>query len=153
MKKQFPHPGKMTGNLFCLTLCLALGAWPLKALAEAAPAPALTIDLTAIVTALLGLLSAIVTAYLAPWLKAKLGAEKYHNTMTTIRVIAQAAEQIFKGPGRGDEKLAYVKDELEKRGITYDQSLIEAAVYELGQVLTGTQTPPEACWEGEDERT
>lgn len=111
-------------------LCLAL-----PALAETAQAPAATIDVTDIVTALLGLLASIVTAYLAPWLKAKLGAARYENALSVTNTLVNAAEQIFKGAGRGQEKLEYVRSELQKRGITYDQAKLEAAVFKLGDVI------------------
>lgn len=114
-------------------LCLCLVALP--ALAETAQTPAATIDVTDIVTALLGLLASIVTAYLAPWLKAKLGAARYENALSVTNTLVNAAEQIFKGAGRGQEKLEYVRSELQKRGITYDQAKLEAAVFKLGDVI------------------
>ena len=114
-------------------LCLCLVALP--ALAETTQAPAATIDVTDIVTALLGLLASIVTAYLAPWLKAKLGAARYENALSVTNTLVNAAEQIFKGAGRGQEKLEYVRSELQKRGITYDQAKLEAAVFKLGDVI------------------
>ena len=114
-------------------LCLCLVALP--ALAETAQTPAATIDVTEFVTALLGLLASIVTAYLAPWLKAKLGAARYENALSVTNTLVNAAEQIFKGAGRGQEKLEYVRSELQKRGITYDQAKLEAAVFKLGDVI------------------
>ena len=114
-------------------LCLCLVALPV--LAETAQAPAATIDVTDIVTALLGLLASIVTAYLAPWLKAKLGAARYENALSVTNTLVNAAEQIFKGAGRGQEKLEYVRSELQKRGITYDQAKLEAAVFNLRHVV------------------
>ena len=115
----------------CLHLCLVT----LPALAETAQAPGASIDVTDIVTALLGLLASIVTAYLAPWLKAKLGAARYENALSVTNTLVNAAEQIFKGAGRGQEKLEYVRSELQKRGITYDQAKLEAAVFKLGDVI------------------
>lgn len=114
-------------------LCLCLVALP--ALAETAQTPAATIDVTEFVTALLGLLASIVTAYLAPWLKAKLGAARYENALSVTNTLVNAAEQIFKGAGRGQEKLDYVKKELNKRGITYDEAKLEAAVFNLRDVV------------------
>ena len=114
-------------------LCLCLVALPV--LAETAQAPVATIDVTDIVTALLGLLASIVTAYLAPWLKAKLGAARYENARSVTNTLVNAAEQIFKGAGRGQEKLDYVKKELNKRGITYDEAKLEAAVFNLRDVV------------------
>lgn len=47
----------------------------------------------------------------------------------------KAAEQIYRGSGRGEEKKAYVLNWLAEHGITLDEeridALIEAAVYEL----------------------
>ena len=122
----------MKRRIFALlaALCLAL-----PALAETAQTPVATIDVTDIVTALLGLLASIVTAYLAPWLKAKLGAARYENALSVTNTLVNAAEQIFKGAGRGQEKLDYVKKELNKRGITYDEAKLEAAVFNLRDVV------------------
>ena len=114
-------------------LCLCLVALP--ALAETAQTPVAAIDVTDFVTALLGLLASIVTAYLAPWLKAKLGAARYENALSVTNTFVNAAEQIFKGAGRGQEKLDYVKKELNKRGITYDEAKLEAAVFNLRDVV------------------
>lgn len=118
-----------------IALYIALAcATAMPALAENAAAPVYT-DITAIVTALIGLLGAVITALLAPYLKAKLGAQRYQSAVDVARTLVKAAEQIYLGPGRGQEKLEYVKTELQKRGITYDAAQIEAAVYELGQTL------------------
>ena len=122
--------------LAALSLCLAVSA-----LADTGDASAgAVIDLTSVAAALLGLLATLLTAYVLPWLKAKLGAEQYNNTMSIIRILVKAAEKIFTGPGRGGEKLDYVKRELEKRGMTYDESKVEAAVWELGGAVWGTVT-------------
>lgn len=116
--------------VYIVMICAAA----MPALAESAAAPVYT-DITAIATALIGLLGAVITALLAPYLKAKLGAQRYQSAVDVARTLVKAAEQIYLGPGRGQEKLEYVKTELQKRGITYDAAQIEAAVYELGQTL------------------
>ena len=122
--------------LAALSLCLAVSVLADTGAANAEAA----IDLTGVAAALLGLLATLLTAYVLPWLKAKLGAEQYNNTMSIIRILVKAAEKIFTGPGRGGEKLDYVKRELEKRGLTYDESKVEAAVWELGGAVWGTVT-------------
>ena len=64
-----------------------------------------------------------------------------------VRVAVSAAEQLYKGSGRGDEKKAFVLDWLKKRHIAVDEAkldaMIEAAVYWLnhsfltaGELLT-----------------
>ena len=54
-----------------------------------------------------------------------------------MKIAVSAAEQIFKGSGRGEEKKQYVIAWLKERGFTVDENeldaLIEAAVYELNQ--------------------
>ena len=122
--------------LAALSLCLAVSVLADTGAANAEAA----IDLTGVAAALLGLLATLLTAYVLPWLKAKLGAEQYNNTMSIIRILVKAAEKIFTGPGRGGEKLDYVKREMEKRGMTYDESKVEAAVWELGGAVWGTVT-------------
>lgn len=55
--------------------------------------------------------------------------------MAITNTLVEAAEQIFTGAGRGQEKLEYVRSELQKRGITYDQAKLESAVFNLGNVI------------------
>lgn len=124
--------------LLTLAMCFAApaAAEAVAVLAEGAgQAPVAAIDVTGIATALMSLLGAIITAYIVPWLKAKLGAERYESALSVTRTLVEAAEQIFSGPGRGQEKLEYVKGELAKRGVSYDQAKIEAAVWGLGSLL------------------
>lgn len=91
-------------------------------------------DLTKIVVALIGLLGTVVTAFLAPYLKAKMDTEKIQQLGDFARRFVLAAEQLI-GPGKGDEKKAQVQDWLKEKG--YDVSLdevdsaIEAAVKEM----------------------
>ena len=55
--------------------------------------------------------------------------------MAITNTLVEAAEQIFTGAGCGQEKLEYVRSELQKRGITYDQAKLESAVFNLGNVI------------------
>jgi hypothetical protein len=84
------------------------------------------VDITAIIEAVIALLVSIATVFLVPWLKEK-------RLWETAKVGVLAAEQIFKGDGRGPEKLAYVKDWLKTRGYDVDTdrvlNVIEALVY------------------------
>jgi len=91
-------------------------------------------DFTAIIQALLGLCATAITVYVIPWVKSKTTENQRAAIMTIIRMLVEAAEQLFPtvdGVSHGGEKLAYVKRELEKRGITIDLQAIEAMVYEL----------------------
>ena len=112
-----------------LVFCLC--AFAEGALAEGTAAPvAPIVDLTGIVTALLGLLATVITAYVVPWVKVKIGEERYRMAVTITQTLVSAAEQLY-GAGRGPEKLQYVKAELAKRGFNIDTAAIEAAVREL----------------------
>ena len=55
-------------------------------------------DLTKIIVALIGLLGTIVTAFLAPYLKAKLDVEKQQKLGELAKRFVLAAEQLI-GPG------------------------------------------------------
>lgn len=101
----------------------------------------MNIDLTGIATAVLGLLATIVTAYVVPWIKGKIGEANYKMAQSMILVLVESAEQRF-GPGAGKEKLEYVKRELERRGMTVDVDEIEAAVYNLGRALVAGEAVP-----------
>lgn len=98
------------------------------------------IDLTVIVEAVLTLCIAAVSAFVIPWLKRKVSAEKLAEVSEWVQIAVTAAEQIYNGPGCGAEKKAYVLKFLNDRGYTVDmdtiENLIEAAVYELPEKLT-----------------
>lgn len=55
--------------------------------------------------------------------------------MGWVKIAVAAAEQLYKGSDRGEEKKAYVLDWLNKQGITIDtdklDAMIEAAVHEI----------------------
>ena len=90
-----------------------------------------TIDLTPIIEALIGLLAALITYRLLPWLKAKLSAQQMESLHMATRTLVYAAEQIY-GSKTGEVKLAWVEGQLEKRGFRADREAIEAYVKELG---------------------
>ena len=98
------------------------------------------IDLTTIMEAVITLIVAVVSAFVIPWLKRKISAEKLAEISEWVQIAVTAAEQIYNGPGRGEEKKAYVLKFLTDKGYTVDmaaiENLIEAAVYELPGKLT-----------------
>ena len=93
------------------------------------------IDITDIVVAILGVLSAIITTVVVPWIKSKTNDQQQQQILGWVRLAVQAAEMIYKGPGRGQEKKAYVEAWLAERGIVADYDkldlMIESAVFEL----------------------
>lgn len=88
-------------------------------------------DLTPLLEAIIGLVIMICARYFVPWLKSKLGQQKYNVTIEIVRMLVMAAEQLYKGSGRGEAKLQFVEAELAARGYKIDRAAIEAMVKEL----------------------
>lgn len=107
------------------------------------------IDLTPILQALIGLLAALITAKVIPWIKSRTNARQLENIATAARIAVLAAEQIY-GSGLGDAKLQYATEALEKMGFSADFDLvresIEAAVH-------GLNTNPWAVPAAEEDKT
>lgn len=97
----------------------------------------MNIDLTPIVEAIIALLAAIITAYALPWLKAKLGSEKFKQLSNWVAVAVKAAEEIFAYSEAGAEKKAYVTQFISELGLCTDgdslDKLIESEVYKLSE--------------------
>lgn len=93
------------------------------------------IDLTPVFNAVIALAAALATAFLIPWIRSKTTAEQRDELLIWVDIAVAAAEQIFTGSGRGDEKKEYVLKFLEERGFKVDfetlNMLIELAVKEL----------------------
>lgn len=100
----------------------------------------MTIDLTDIIVSVIALLTALVTTFLVPWLKTKLDANKWAKLVDIAGIAVNAAEQLFKGSGRGDEKLTYVLNYLNSQGYDVNdetiRNVIEDAVFKIGEAAT-----------------
>lgn len=105
------------------------------------------IDLTPIMEAIIALVTAVITAFLIPWLKGKIDADKLEKIKLWVTVAVEAAEQLYKGSGRGEEKKAYVVQFLQEKGFTLDpdslDKLIEAAVFNLPEYIGLIETEGE----------
>ena len=88
----------------------------------------MNINLTPIIEAIIGLLAALVTYRLIPWIKARTTVAQQEQLETAVRIAVFAAEQIY-GAGRGSEKLDYAIEYLHDKGFDVDRQQIEAAVY------------------------
>lgn len=93
------------------------------------------IDLTDIIQAVIALIVALITYKVIPWIKSKTTESQQAVLMATVRTLVYAAEQLY-GAGKGDEKLAYVKQKLEEKGFDVDIDAIEAAVKEITIEIT-----------------
>ena len=93
------------------------------------------IDLTPIANSIIALIAALISAFLIPYIKSKISAEKYAEVQEWVTVAVRAAEMIYTGTGRGAEKKQYVRDFLADKGYTLDidsiENLIESAVLDL----------------------
>ena len=95
------------------------------------------VDLTQISVAVLSLMLSLVSAFLIPYIKEKVTAEQFATIKLWVKVAVQAAEMLYAGSGRGEEKKKYVVEFLNSKGFTLNteeiDNLIEAAVLELKQ--------------------
>ena len=94
----------------------------------------MTFDVTQIAVALIALLSAIVTGFLIPWLKSKIGInnDKLSDNQRAILKLAietavKAAEQLYYSE-QGQEKKQYVLNILKEQGFDIDSDILDAAI-------------------------
>lgn len=97
------------------------------------------IDLTDVVSAIITLILAVITTFLIPYLKTKIEANKFEKIKSWVKVAVEAAEMIYVGTGRGEEKKEYVMSFLQSKGLAVDmdsiENMIEAAVLELNKAV------------------
>lgn len=98
------------------------------------------IDLTDIIKILVTLMSAVITAFVVPWLKKKISKEDMTVLLELVRIAVYAAEQLFPSE-QGKDKLQYVLDFLVSKGYDVDdkaiRNAIEAEVLALHRALVG----------------
>ncbi|MGN0448002.1 MAG: phage holin, LLH family [Acutalibacteraceae bacterium] len=92
-------------------------------------------DLTPILNVILTLLSAIITAFIIPYLKKRLSAEKLEQLSYWTKIAVEAAEQLY-GSKTGKQKKEYVVSFLLSKGFVLDidevNAVIESEVRKLG---------------------
>lgn len=98
------------------------------------------VDLTNFALAGITLIIAIVAAFVIPYIKSKTTAEQFATIKLWVTVAVNAAEQLFTGSGRGEEKKNFVLSFLQSKGFTIDlesiDALIESAVLDLNKSVT-----------------
>lgn len=89
-------------------------------------------------TAVIALLSAVITSILVPYIKSRTTLQRQENIAFWVSVAVNAAEQVFAGSGLGEKKKEYVVEFLDGKGIKISaeqlDALIEAAVFELNSL-------------------
>lgn len=92
-------------------------------------------DLTELILAILTVVFTAISTFLIPYIKRKTTAAQYAEIQQWVKIAVDAAEMIYKGTGRGQEKKEYVLSFLNSKGYTLDtesiENMIEAAVLEL----------------------
>ena len=95
-------------------------------------------DITPIVQAIIAFIGAIITCVLIPWIRSKTTKEQQEEIKQWVKIAVAAAEQIFVGQGRGEEKKQWVLEFLSKYNLKVDldaiDAMIEAAVWELNNM-------------------
>ncbi len=86
------------------------------------------IDITTIVNAVIALIAAIISAFVIPWIRSKTTAQQREDLVAWVKIAVSAAEQIFKGDKRGEEKKQYVLDFLKKNGFSVNEDAVNAAI-------------------------
>jgi hypothetical protein len=92
--------------------------------------PAVAIDLTPLLQAVLSLAVSLITAFLIPWIRAKYSYEQRQRIVAAYQTVVYAAEQMF-GSGMGEQKLEWAVRELEGKGMIVDRAAIEAEVRKM----------------------
>lgn len=97
----------------------------------------MSIDLTAIIQAVIALFAALITYRLVPWIKSKTTAQQQEALKAAARIAVFAAEQLY-GAGHGEQKLDFALAKMQDMGYNIDKQAvresIEATVYELSNV-------------------
>ena len=106
-----------------------------------------TIDLTPIIEAVIGIVAALVSLYLIPWLKSRTTAQQQEYIRVAVEVAVYGAEKLY-GAGRGEEKLNYARQRLLDMGIDIDfdrlKVYVDAAIKKME-----LEERPKALTEGE----
>lgn len=98
-------------------------------------------DITPIINGIIALVSVIITVVVIPYIKRKSTVAQQEIITAVVKSAVYAAEQLYKGTGRGEEKKKFVIDYLHEHGIDVDiddvtdnvNVLIEAVVKEMSK--------------------
>jgi len=96
-------------------------------------------DVTQVIIAIIAVFGAIVTRVVIPLIKAKTTAQQWSNIVSWTNTAVNAAEVIFKGAGKGEQKrdyvLGYIKDCCNSHNIGYDGKAVRNALEEAWRGL------------------
>lgn len=99
-------------------------------------------DYTEIILGIIGLIVAVLSAFLIPYIKSKYTKEQIDRWENIINIGVAAAEQLYNS-NQGKEKKEYVLKYLQENGVNLDmatiENMIEASVLRLHNELYGTE--------------
>ena len=96
-----------------------------------------TIDITPVVNAVIALAATAVSVFLIPWIKSKTTDAQRKELLEWVKIGVAAAEQLYEGQGRGEEKKKYVLEFLASMGFTVDEEAVNAAIEAAVNQLNG----------------
>lgn len=100
-----------------------------------------TINITEIISIIITLLGAIITAFVIPYIRSKTNDAQYNLIKTIVNTSVYFAESFFKAYGQGEEKRAYVFEYVQEKcneiGIAFDEVAVLQMIEEAWIGLTG----------------
>ena len=103
-------------------------------------------NITQIILGLIFILGGIISLFVIPYIKTHMTAEQITILTGIAQTVVYAAEKIF-GAKMGADKLAYAlkvaKDLLAKKGLSFDEDVVRAAIEAQVQELTIEKTTAE----------
>ena len=102
----------------------------------------MNIDITQIIVAVIGLISLVITSVVVPWIKSKTSSSQWQTIEAWVSTAVEAAEVIYQGAGRGEEKREYVLNMVQelcnKNGIKFDTDIVRMALENAWKSMTTT---------------
>lgn len=99
-------------------------------------------DITPIIHSVITLLAALVSVFVIPFIKGKVGAQNMSELLAWIEIAVKAAEQLYTSAD-GEMKKQYVLTFLANKGFDINgeeiENAIEAAVLDIHNKLYGTE--------------
>lgn len=132
---------KFIALLLVMAVLLTAIVCALAEVAEPAHGTGPVVDLTGALVAfvmvvfdfLLAWIARVIIPPIKSWLVTHTTEKQRGLVWDAICKLVDAAEQVIRGPGMGEKRLAYVEAGLQQRGIAIDNDLIEAAVRRMKQ--------------------
>jgi LL-H family phage holin len=100
-----------------------------------------TIDITEIISIVITLLGAIITAFVIPYIRSKTNDAQYNLIKTIVNTAVYFAESFFKAYGQGEKKRAYVFEYVQEKckeiGVAFDEVAVLQMIEEAWIGLSG----------------